>query len=118
MKTKTFQLSALYWASFNCFELRLPGEAVEEIAQSGANDAAVSHWAPLIAEQVTKDNFPNRPTPEKIRAELKEHGAWNTEELANDAKNWERLVWLAAWDIFEEESPDCSDPVPPITEEA
>lgn len=60
-----------------------------------------------------KDAFPNRPTPDKIRKELDEYGAWDEKELADDAENWERLVWLAAWNIYEDETPDCSAPVDP-----
>lgn len=101
--------SALYWASFNRFELRLPGEAVLDIAQSGPNDEAVTYWAPRIYEQVEKDGFQNCPTPDKVRAELKEYGAWDADELSDDAANWQRLVWCTAWSISE--APDCTEPV-------
>jgi hypothetical protein len=102
---------ALYWATFNRFELRIPAQAVLEIAQSGPNDAAVAHWAPVIRKQMKADNFANRPTPAKIRAELAEFGAWDDAELADDAANWLRLVWSAAWNIAEDDAPDCSAPV-------
>jgi hypothetical protein len=102
---------ALYWASFNRFELRIPGAAVCAIAHPGPADAAVAHWAPIVAAQVEADNFRNRPTPDKIRAELKEYGAWDAAELADDAANWLRLVWSAAWNIAEDDAPDCSAPV-------
>lgn len=66
MKTPLIDNPAgLYWASFNCFELRLPGAAVVEICQSGDNGPAVDEWA---------------------------------------AK-------CAAWNINEEDAPDCSEPV-------
>jgi len=41
--------------------------------------------------------------PEDIRAELKEYGygAWDAEELADDAKNQARILWIAAGDINE-----------------
>lgn len=111
MKTSLIDNPAgLYWASFNCFELRLPGAAVVEICQSGDNGPAVDEWSAKIAAQVKADNFPNKPTPAKIRAELKGHGAWSEEELADDAANWRRLVWCAAWNINEEDAPDCSEP--------
>lgn len=103
--------SALYWASFNRFELRLSGEAVCQIAQSGQNDEAVAFYAPKVREQMERDNFALKPTPEKIREELREYGAWDDAELADDAKNWERLVWCAAWNIAEDDEPDCSEPV-------
>lgn len=57
------------------------------------------------------DNFPNKPTPEKIRAELAGYGAWDSEELSCDVENFNRLVWIAACNIAEDESPDCSEPI-------
>ena len=101
---------ALFWASFNRFELRLPGQAIMDICQSGDNGPAVDFWADKIAAQVEADGFTLRPTPEKIRAELAEQGAWDDAELADDAANWRRLVWCAAWNIFEDDVPDCSEP--------
>ncbi len=102
---------ALFWASFNSFELRLPGAAVAAIHQQGDNMPAVKEWAPAIRAQMEKDNFPNKPTPDKIRAELSEYGAWDEAELADDEANWLRLVWCAAHDVAEDDAPDCSAPV-------
>lgn len=102
---------ALYWASFDSFEMRLPGQCVIDCAQSGANDAAVAHWAPIIAAQCDADAFPNRPTSDKVRAELQEYGVWDDADLADDSANWERLVWCAAWNVAEDDAPDCSLPV-------
>lgn len=109
MTTNTINPDALYWASFNSFELRIPGQAVLDIARSGSNDEAVASWAPTISAIVTLDNFANRPTPEKIVAELCEHGAWRN--LDDPETNWHRLVWIAAWNIAEDSEPDCSEPV-------
>lgn len=103
--------TALYWTSFNRFELRLPGEAVTDCSHSGACDLDVAHWAPIVAEQVEQDNFPRRPTPDAIRAELREYGAWDANELADDNANWQRLVWIAACNVAEEPAPDHSAPV-------
>lgn len=95
---------ALYWASFNRFELRLPGEAVGDCSHSGQCDADVARWAPRITR-------PARCTVDALREELAEYGAWDAEELADDAANWRRIVWIAAGNISEEESLDCSRPV-------
>ena len=115
MKTNTLEATALYWASFDRFELRLPGEAVEDIAQPGDNLPAVKYWAGAIRELARElfagdEGNPWNPTPEKIRAELGEYGAWDEAELSDDGQNWRRLVWLAAWDIAEQDEPDCSEP--------
>jgi hypothetical protein len=102
---------SLYWASFNRFELRLPGQCVLDCSHSGQCDEDVAHWAPKIAAIVESDGFPLRPTPDKIRAELKEYGAWTTEDLADDEANWQRLVWIAACNVAESDSPDCTAPI-------
>jgi hypothetical protein len=103
----------LYWASFNRFELRLIGSAVLDIAQSGDNGPAVDFWALHIRSQVDRDAFANRPTRESLREELSEYGAWSDEDLSDDWANFKRLCWLAAWNIAEDESPDCSEPLTP-----
>lgn len=105
MKTQLLPF-ALYWAQFNRFELRLPGAAVNDIAQPGSNDEAVVHWAGKVCNE-----WPERATQDAIRAELKEYGAWDETELADDAANWRRLLWTAAHNIAEEETPDCSPSV-------
>jgi len=98
--------TALYWASFNRFELRIPGNAVADIAQPGPADEAVSYWAPKI-------DRPERCTPDALRDELREYGAWDADELADDAANWRRIVWCAACNVAESDEPDCSEPVTP-----
>lgn len=109
--TDPLNRKAFYWASFNRFELRLSGQCVLDCSHSGACDEDVAYWAPKVREQVEKDAFPNAPTPDRIRAELQECGAWDETELADDEQNWKRLVWCAANNIAEEENPDCSDPL-------
>jgi len=39
--------------------------------------------------------------PELVREELREYGAWDEEELADHAQNLQRLLWIAAGDIVE-----------------
>lgn len=36
-----------------------------------------------------------------VREELREYGAWDDEELADHAQNLQRLLWIAAGDIVE-----------------
>lgn len=108
---KTIKPSALYWASFNLFELRLPGQCVIDCSGSGSADAAVARWVPVVLEQTLQDDFPNAPTNEKIRKELREYGAWDEDELSDSVQNFHRLVWIAACNIAEQEEPDCSEPV-------
>lgn len=106
----TLKPAALYWASFNRFELRLLGEAVTVITQPGQNDEAVAHWVNRVEFCTAVDGTP-RATPDAIRAELQEYGAWDAEELADDEANRRRIVWCAAHNIAEDDAPDCSEPV-------
>ena len=98
--------SALYWASFNRFELRLSGEAVSDIARPGPADDAVAYH---VSRSESVDWHGAKP--DAIRAELAEYGAWDASELADDEANRRRILWLAAWNIAEDDAPDCSEPV-------
>lgn len=40
--------------------------------------------------------------PELLRAELKEYGAWDAEQLADHSDNLDRILWIACGDIVEE----------------
>ena len=104
------QNDKLYWHTSNYFEFRLPGEAITDICQSGANDEAVAYWAPRINRYEFGEGHAWAPTPEKLRKDLHEYGAWDSEELADDDANWQRVVWLAAWNIYEGDLDD-SEPV-------
>lgn len=107
----TINSESLYWASFNRFELRLPGQCVIDCSHSGPCDADVDYWAPKILAQIIEDDFPNAPDGETIRQELSEYGAWDNDELADSDQNFKRLVWIAAGNIADEPEPDCSEPV-------
>lgn len=79
-------------ASFNRFSFDMPLEAVEDCSHSGACDSDVEHWAKEIER-------PSEITPELLASELKECGAWNADELADDPANWRRIIWLAAGNL-------------------
>lgn len=101
----------LYWAFSEAGEIRLLGQAILDITQSGPNDESVAHWAPKVREQWEKDNFTNRPTAESIREDLSSAGAWDDEGLKDDEQNWLRFVWTCAWSVAKESDPDCSEPL-------
>jgi hypothetical protein len=108
---KKLKPKALYWASFNRFEFRMSGQCVMDCSRGGDCEDDTRRWTPIVQQQVEKDNFPNKPTPDKIREELKEYGAWDETELADDEMNWIRLIWCAACNISDDDKPDCSKPV-------
>lgn len=105
--------SLTYWASFNRFELRLPGQCVIDCSHGGDCGADVEAWAGRIRELIAADGSRNAPTPELIRDELEEYDAWDAEQLADDQANFERLVWLAACSIGDDAQRDHSQPVKP-----
>lgn len=57
------------------------------------DDVKALSEAPAIRRQLAK------LTPELVRAELKEYGAWDEAELSDHAQNLQRLLWLACGDI-------------------
>ena len=118
MKTTTINPSALYWASFNAFELRIPGQCAMDCSTPGRDASdSVKHWLPKVRAQIEKDCFPNKPTPDKIRAELAEYGAWEDSELNDADTNMERLIWIAACNIRDDDERDFSEPVATVKSE-
>lgn len=85
------------WAMFNRFEFKLTKSDVDSVPLSGPADAAVAAIVkrPYLARQLRVIG------PDKIRDELREYGAWDEAELADDASNAERIVWIGACDIRE-----------------
>jgi len=78
-------------------EISMAREQAESASHQGSCDADVAILVknPAIAAQL--DAF----APDEIRAALKEYGAWDAEELADDEQNRHRAVWSAANDIKE-----------------
>ena len=77
--------------------LPIPAEQVDRVAvPASANRPAAEILAGILAEQLDELGA------DAIRDELEEHGAWNDAELADDAENRIRLVWLAAWNLQDE----------------
>lgn len=58
---------------------------------SGACDSDVQSAATLFAVD----------DPDGLRRYLREFGAWDADELADDPANLQRLIWLGAGDIQE-----------------
>ncbi len=82
-------------AYFERFALEMPSEAVADCSHQGQCDDDVAHWARLITR-------PADITPETLRAELKEYGAWDATELDDDQQNWHRIIWIAAGNLNED----------------
>ena len=77
---------------FEGFGLSMPDDAVADCSHQGQCDEDVEYWSARI-------DRPETITPEALAAELREYGAWDQDELADDAANWRRIIWLAAGNI-------------------
>lgn len=87
------------WTSFNNLEIEMTLKQAESCSQPGQDaepDVLVLMQDPKIRRQRRKID------PELVRQELREYGAWEEEELADDDMNWVRILWLGANDISEE----------------
>lgn len=88
-----------WWAS-GCgrIELRVPQAVLDDVCHPGPNDAAV-----LVASQQAdlRDQLENL-NPLTVRSVLRDYGAWDEQELQDHKQNIQRLLWIAAWDLFDE----------------
>lgn len=80
------------------FEVLMNVSDVLSVPQSGdAADAVEALVAtPYLAKQLDTHG------PDAIREFLRPYGAWNTEELADDAQNRRRCLWLVAGGLHDE----------------
>jgi hypothetical protein len=81
---------------YESFTVWMPQTAVDQCHHRGSCDRDVDSWA----EHIERDP---RCTPEALREELREHGAWEEKELQDDADNWKRILWLTAGAIQDED---------------
>lgn len=85
-------------AHFDRFSITLTKDQARSASHQGQCDCDVAELSrvPAIARQLAKI------TPEALRAELKEYGAWDAAELADHDQNLQRILWLAAGNIVDE----------------
>jgi hypothetical protein len=79
-------------------ELQMTLGQAKSARHQGQCDADVLELSklPTIARQLRKIDA------RTLRDELREYGAWDADELADHDQNLQRLLWLAAGDIREE----------------
>jgi hypothetical protein len=84
-------------AIFERFDIDMRDDMASSCLHPGQCDADVAEALedPHIANQLDGIG------PEKIRAELRGYGAWDDAELADDAQNRARILWLAAGQIID-----------------
>lgn len=92
MKTKA--------AYFNYIgSIELPLQCIDDCSHSGQCIDDVTRWLeqPEIKEELREIN------PKQLIKELEQYGAWTEEELNNHQYNLERILWIAANDIKEQD---------------
>jgi hypothetical protein len=87
------------YATFERFEIKMTLAQAEGASHQGQCDDDV---AALLTEPSIKRQLAKIPAA-SIAAELAEYGAWDDEELSDVAANQERIVWIAAGNIVEEQ---------------
>jgi hypothetical protein len=70
-------------------------ESGSQPGKDASDDVAALLKVPYIAEQLAD------LSPDLVRGELSEWGAWDDDELADHDANLTRLVWIACGDIRE-----------------
>lgn len=83
---------------FNHVALRVRTSDALDMTQPGPADDTVAYYVqqPYYTRQFAEMR------PEDVRDELAEYGAWDAEDLADDAYNLHRLLWIAAGNVREQ----------------
>lgn len=86
------------YAQFNRFAIQMTKDQALNVSHSGSCDSDVAYLLQdkKIIRQLKKIS------DDDLRAELKEYGAWDTEELNNRSDNEARIVWIAGGNIADE----------------
>ena len=87
-----------YYTNLYMLELSITKKQALSCTKPGVdatNDIHILRQDPSIKRQLKKLD------PDKVWMELREWGAWDFTELADDNENLSRLLWLACVDIAE-----------------
>lgn len=87
------------WATFNRFQVEMTLDEAMTGSHQGECDEDVEYLCslPHIKKQLEEID------PRLIAEELREYGAWDSEELADHEQNKRRIIWIAAGNIRDEE---------------
>lgn len=87
-------------AQFERFEITLSREQAMDCSTPGQD---ADETVKAVCKEPRVRAMLDKLAPEAIRAELREYGAWDEEELQDEEANRRRIVWIAAGNIREEE---------------
>lgn len=86
------------FATFSRFEIELPRDDAEAGYHTGRCDDDIESLRYVAHVRAQLD----RLDPDALRAELKEYGAWDDDELSDHDANLTRILWLACGNIVED----------------
>lgn len=86
------------FAAFNHLELEIDISDANACSHSGDCGDDVME---LLGRDYIRNQFA-KIDPDAIRKELREYGAWDDEQLSNEADNEMRILWVACGDIVDE----------------
>ena len=78
--------------------IELPLDVIEQCHHTGDCDEDVNYCMKLPEVKAELEGI----DPENLRRELKEYGAWDSEQLSNHNDNLARILWIAAGNIQDE----------------
>lgn len=81
-----------YFCGLRGLEIVMTREQAESASHQGSCDADVAFLVKVPAIATQLDAF----SPDEIRDALREYGAWDADELADEEQNRHRVVWSAA----------------------
>lgn len=86
-----------FTSSCGCVELRIKRADAASATHPGPCDMDVRDLSakPYVAKQLEAVD------PDDLRKELREYGAWDSEELADHKQNLQRILWIACGDIHD-----------------
>lgn len=79
--------------------IELPEDVVKACSHPGQCDEDVKNCMELPEVKAELSEI----EPEQLRKELREYGAWDDEELKDHQTNLERILWIAAGNIQDEQ---------------
>lgn len=86
-------------AQFDKFEINMSKEQAESISQGGKD--AMPAVKELLKDPTVRKQL-DALSPDDIRSELENYGAWDDDELADDEANKQRILWIAGGNISED----------------
>lgn len=86
------------YATFNRFEIVMTKKQANSVSHSGQ---CYDDVKALMENKKFMSQFKNIDK-DAIREELKECGTWDNDELTDDEKNLERIIWIAGGNISDE----------------